>query len=195
MPALRARRSNSKKFALSKNSCETRKSAPASTFCLRGSRSSSVVARLGMLLRIARRADAEVVVAPQHRDQLVGVREAAGRSARTAVPAGGSPRSASTFSIPARAKSSKSARSSARVGADARDVRDDRQADLLLDLLGERDGSRARRSAGAVGDRNERRAQGRAAPRSSQTAGASRRRLWAERTRTRRTAAASQARR
>ena len=68
--------------------------------------------------------------------------------------------------MPARAKSSKSARSSARVGADAGDVRDDRQADLLLNLLCERDGARAGRTAGAVGDRDERRPQGLRAPRS-----------------------------
>ena len=52
------------------------------------------------------------------------------------------------------------------IRADAGHVRDDGQTDLLLNLLCKRNRARARRAAGAVGDRDEGRAQRLRAPRS-----------------------------
>ena len=82
-----------------------------------------------------------------------------GDGARTRRPCGGSPRSASTFSIPARARSSKSARSSARVAPTHVTCATTVSPICCWICFGERHRSRARRAAGAVGDRHEGRPQ------------------------------------
>ena len=149
--------------------------------------------RFDVFLRIARGADAKIVVALEHRDQLGRVGEAAGRRDECGFTLR---RVAAQREDVLNAGAGEIVEERSQLGArrsDARDVSDDGQADFVLNLLGERDGAGPRRTAGAVRNRHERRSQGdeRLDRREELLrAGVV---LWVERTRTRKTAGRSRA--
>ena len=171
------------------------RSPPSSTFRLRCSRSRVAVQALRVPLGVAGDADAEVVATGRRRlTKRVGVGEPAPRSPDELrlAPAGGSPRSASTFRTPAFHRSSRIAAQLVRdvcpthvrwaIAADA-------SAPAGSDSVSSSGLARAGAAAGPVGDRDVAGVcSGLEARRSSGTARRSRRRSWAGRTRTTRPA-------
>ncbi len=163
MPAARARSTNRKYRAFSKKSWVTRKSTPASTLVLRWARS---------------RARSRVstwpsgyAAAPMQKRQRSGrartkatsslaYRKPSGCGVKVVSPRGGSPRSASTFWIPASATSSRTPAISSRDDPDAGDVGHRLDLGVALEPLHELDRLLPGRAARAVGDRHVRRPEG-----------------------------------
>src|SRR5580692_514925 len=113
---------------------------------------------LRMFFRVARRADAKIVVPPQHGNELVGVFETSDRWDE--LRAGRRITAQCQDVLDAGSRQLVEQRSQlGAAGADAGNVRDHRQPDLLLNFLCKRDRSRSRRAARAVGNRYERRTQ------------------------------------
>ena len=102
IPTARASSTNRKYASLSKNSWVIRNETPLSTFCLRKRRSLAMSAASGWTSGKHGGADADRVARGDQRGQLARVAQPAGMGPSTrSSPRGGSPRSASTFSIPA----------------------------------------------------------------------------------------------
>ena len=127
------------KWRVSKNSCVIRNEAPTVDLGLQVREVGGRVFGLGMDLREAGAADGERVALGDQSGELSRGREPVLGGVKSVSPRGGSPRSASTLSIPIAAKRSRIARRPGRVSPTQLQVCHDLEPVLGLDALGDLD--------------------------------------------------------